>query len=300
MEQLVIDIGYSSSKIKYKDKLYKFPTAVAFAIDTGINYGDSDTVKYNGEEYYIGDDAVTLETFNTVDYAFKQNFDALIIYHILKKLDLVDKALQGNIKLSLTLSLTDWRNKDEYLKLFSEFTADGLTFKFNDIVLIPQGAGSYMTYMSKKKEHPLSLVVVEIGFNTVNLMLYENGKPQKAHSKGFAGHGVSSIIKAFNTFLESTFSMPFSDSEAQKIFLNGKFIFSGIERPDVAQKIIDLKKQFVKRLFNSILTAEKKILATSEVVLFSGGGCYMLEGIDFPPNCEFIDKPYEFGNILSL
>ena len=300
MKKLVIDIGYSSSKVKFEEKLHKFPTAVAFAIDTGINYGDGDTIKYKNEEYYVGTEAVTMETFNTVDYAFKQNFDPLIIYHILKKLDLIDAAQKGEINLTLTLSLTDWRYKDEYLKLVSDFEADGLTFRFRDIVLIPQGAGAYMTYMSKRTEHPDSAVVIEIGFNTINLMLYEHGMPQKAHSKGFAGHGVSGIIKAFNTFLESTFSMPFSDSEAQKIFLNGKFKFSGVERPEVAQKIFELKDQFVKRLFNSILTSEKKIMATSDVVLFAGGGCYLLQGITLPANCEFVDKPYEFGNILSL
>ncbi len=300
MIKLVIDIGYSSSKIKYNDKLYKFPTAVAFAIDTGINYGNGDSVKYKNEEYYVGDDAVALETFNTVDYAFKQNFDPLIVYHVLKKLSLVDEALRGEILLTLTLSLTDWRHKEDYLKLISDFEVDGLTFHFENITLLPQGAGAYMTYMTKKEEHPSSAVIVEVGYNTVNLMLYEYGNPQKAHSKGFSGHGVSSIVKAFNTFLESQFSMPFSDSESQKIFLNGKFKFSGIERPEVAQKIVELKNQFVKRLFNSILTAEKKIMATSDVVLFAGGGCYLLQDIDLPANCEFVDKPYEFGNILSL
>ncbi len=300
MKKLVIDIGYSSSKIKFEEKLYKFPTAVAFAIDTGINYGSGDTVKFKNEEYYVGDDAVTLETFNTVDYAFKQNFDPLIIYHILKKLNLVEEAQKGGIQLTLTLSLTDWRHKDKYLPIVSDFEADGLTFHFENITLLPQGAGAYMTYMSKHEEHPDSTVIVEIGFNTVNLMLYEHGKPQKAHSKGYAGHGVSGIIKAFNTFLESTFSMPFSDSEAQKIFLNGKFKFSGVPRPEVAQKIFELKDQFVKRLFNSILTSEKKIMATSDIVLFAGGGCYLLQGISLPENCEFVDKPYEFGNILAL
>ncbi len=300
MKKLIIDVGYSSCKVKFEDKLHKFPTAVAYAIDTGIAFGEGDVVTFKGEEYYVGKEAITMETFNTVDYAFKQNFDPIIIYHILKKLELVDEASRGEIDLTLTLSLTDWRHKDNYLEIVSNFEVDGLVFKFEKITLLPQGAGAYMTYMRSKTKHPTSAVIVEIGFNTVNLMLYEDGKPQKAHSKGFSGHGVSSIVKAFNTYLESTFSMPFSDSEAQKIFLNGRFKFSGTERPDVAQKISELKNQFVKRLFNSILTSEKKIMATSDVVLFAGGGCYLLQGITLPENCEFVDKPYEFGNILSL
>ncbi len=300
MKKLAIDCGYGHVKIKFEDKFYKFPTSVAFAVDTGIAYGDGDTVKYKDEHYYVGDNAIVLETFNTTDFAFKSNYDPLIIYHVLKKLNLVEDALSGGIDLTLTLSLTDWRHKDEYLEVVSDFEADDQKFHFDDIVLVPQGAGVYMTYMSKHEEHPGSVIVIDIGYNTLNYMLYEHGKPQKAHSKGFAGHGVSSIIRAFSTYLESNFSMPFSDSESQKIFLNGKFMFSGVDRPEVSQKIIELKSQFVKRLFNSVLTSEKKLLATSEKVILAGGGCYLLEGINFPPNVEFTAKPYEFANVSSL
>ncbi len=300
MKKLAIDLGYGHVKIKYDDKFYKFPTSVAYAVDTGIAYGDGDTVEYKGEAYYVGDSAIVLETFNTTDLNFKMQFDPLIIYHVLKKLNLVDDAKNGNIKLFLTLSLTDWKHKEEYLKDIASFKVDDIDFHFEDIVLIPQGAGAYMSFMSKQTDHPLSAIIIDVGYNTINYMLYENGIPQKAHSKGFAGHGVSSIIKAFSTYLESQFSMPFSDSESQKIFLNGKFTFSGVEREEVQQKIIELKGQFVKRLFNSILTSEKKLLATSEKVILAGGGCYLLEGISFPPNVEFIDKPFEFANVSAL
>ncbi len=300
MKKLAVDCGYGFVKIKYDGKFFKFPTSIAFAVDTGIAYGDGDTVHYKNEEYYVGEDAIVLETFNTTDFNFKLQFDPLIIYHVLKKLDIVKEASHGEIDLTLTLSLTDWKYKDDYLAAASEFTADDINFKFNDITLVPQGAGAYMNFMSKHQEHPISAIVIDIGFSTINYMLYENGKPQKAHSKGFAGHGVSSIIKAFSTYLESQFSMPFSDSEAQKIFLNGKFTFSGVPREEVQQKILELKSQFVKRLFNSILTSEKKLLATSERVILAGGGCYLLEDINFPPNVEFIEKPYEFANVAAL
>ncbi len=300
MKQLAIDCGYGHVKIKYNDKFYKFPTSVAFAVDTGIAYGDGDTVRYKSEDYYVGENAIVLETFNTTDLNFKLQFDPLIIYHVLKKLDLVEDAKTGGIDLTLTLSLTDWKHKDEYIEATSNFEADGIEFHFEEITLVPQGAGAYMNFMSKHKEHPMSAIIIDIGYNTINYMMYEHGKPQKAHSKGFAGHGVSSIIKAFSTYLESQFSMPFSDSEAQKIFLNGKFVFSGVEREEVSQKIQELKSQFVKRLFNSILTSEKKLLATTEKVILAGGGCYLLEDINFPPNVEFIDKPFEFANVASL
>jgi hypothetical protein len=301
MLQLAIDVGYSSTKVKYDNKYYKFPSAISFATDLGIDYGDStDTVNYKGETYYVGDAAVGLESFTTTDYAFKSNFDPVIIYHVLKKLDLVQDALNKNIKLYLTLALTDWKFKDNYLEVMQNFQVDDITVGFEDIVLIPQGAGVYMQYVAESGDHPLSAAIIDVGYNTINYLTYEHGQPQKAHSKGFAGHGVSSIIKSFSAYLENTFSMPFSEAEALKIFMNNKFIFSGIERTEVADKIIELKSQFVKRLFNSVLTSEKKLLATSEKVLLAGGGCYLLEGINFPPNVQFAAKPYEFANISGV
>jgi cell division ATPase FtsA len=165
---------------------------------------------------------------------------------------------------------------------------------------MPQGAGAYLQYVKELGEHPHTATIIDIGFNTINMIVYEDGQPKRAHSKGFSGHGVSSILRPFATFLESTFNLPFSEAEALKIFTRGKFIFNGQEQEIVTKKIIELKSQFINRLFNSILVSEKKILGTSEVVLLAGGGCYLLEGINFPPNTKFIQKPYEFANIYGL
>jgi plasmid segregation protein ParM len=300
MEQLAIDVGYSSTKVKYKGKLYKFPSAISFATDLGIDYGEDDVVKYKGETYYVGDAAVGLETFTTTDFGFKQQFDPVIIYHVLKKLNLVEEALNNNIKLFLTLALADWKHKENYLEVLSNFEVDEHEMGFTDIILLPQGAGAYMQFVGKNGVHPTSAAVIDLGYNTVNFLVYENGQPKRAHSKGYSGHGVSSILRPFATYLESTFNMPFGEAEALKIFTNGKFIFNGTEQPQVSEKIIELKSQFVKKLFSSVLTGEKKILATSEKVILAGGGCYLLEGINFPPNVELTTKPYEFANISGV
>jgi len=300
MNQVKIDIGYSTVKVHYNGKFYKFPSAVSYANDTGITYGDDDIYTYNKEKFYVGEAAVggSNESFTTTDYGYKKVYDPLLLFHILKKLGLVDEAKNNNVKFFLTLALTDWKNKDDYLKIFDGFIINDITMNIKNIILLPQGAMPYTTYVNKNNgKHPDTATVIDLGFNTINFLFFQDGQPQKSSSKGFAGHGVSSILRPFTAFLESTYSMSFSEGESLKIFTRGKFTFNGLEQPIIADKIKELKRQFIHKLFGSILTSEKKILATSEVVLLAGGGCYLLEGITFPPNVTFADKPYEFANV---
>jgi len=300
MKTVAIDVGYSSTKVKYEGKLHKLPSAISFATDLGIDYGEDDVIKYKDETYYVGDAAVGMETFTTTDFGFKKQFDPVILYHVIKKLGLLEYAKKGEVKLFLTLALADWKYKEEYLKILESYEIDGTQVTFKDCTLLPQGAGAYMSFVGNKGVHPQSAAIIDIGFNTINFLVYENGQPKRAHSKGYSGHGVSSILRPFATYLESTYNMPFGEAEALKVFTNGKFIFNGSEQPQVANKIIELKGQFVKKLFNSVLTGEKKILATSEAVILAGGGCYLLEGINFPPNVKMASKPFEFANIAGL
>jgi plasmid segregation protein ParM len=300
VKKLAIDIGYSSTKILFEGKLHKLPSAISFATDLGIDYGEDDVIEYKGDKYYVGDAAVGLETFTTTSFEFKQNFDPVIIYHVLKKLKLVDDVMNKNVKLYLTLALADWKHKDKYLENLGNFHVDDKNVKLDDIVLLPQGAGAYMQFVGENGVHPSSAAVIDIGFNTINFLVYEGGQPKRAHSKGYSGHGVSSILRPFATYLESTFNMPFGESEALKIFTKGTFIFNGTEQEAIAEKIIELKGQFVKKLFNSVLVGDRKILSTSEKVILAGGGCYLLEGVTFPPNVILTGKPYEFANIVGV
>ncbi len=293
-----IDIGYSSTKITYDGKFYKLPTAISFAMDTGIDYGEAEIVEFEGEQLYIGEAAVSEESFTTTDYKFKNKYDPVIIFHVLNKLGLVEDAKAGRVQLALGLALADWKNKEAYLKRVGSFTVGGVPFTFNDINLIPQGAGAYINYItSQGGNHPDSCSVIDIGYNTINFLYFEEGQPQRAQCKSFPGHGVSSIIRPMTNHLEATYGMSFSEQEVIKIFQNEKFMFNGENQENIVKTILELKGQFVKKLFSSILTSEKKLLATSEKALFAGGGCYLLENIQFPPNVTFVPKPYEFSNV---
>lgn len=295
-EEIGLDLGYSSSKVFYMDKIVKFPTAIQYASDTGLTYGNENVYEFEGENYYVGKEAVSGESFSTTDFKTLYKFAPLILFHVLSKFD--DVNLEKPIKVKTGLAIVDWDNKEAFTERLKEITVNGITIK-TEPTLIPQGAGVAIDWVNNSNEgvFPDKLVVLDIGYNTVNLVTFINGKPSRKDIKGYPGHGVSSVIKPFCNFLESKYKMGFSDQEAIQIFVKGIFKFNGEEQDDVKEYIQDTKSKFVKKLFQSVLTDDKKLLSTADDVIIAGGGAYLLQDTPFPPNVSFAPEPFEFSNV---
>lgn len=294
-EIIGIDIGYSSTKVSFRGKEVKFPTAISYATDLGVTYGEENTYEFEGERYFVGKEAVSEESFTTTDYKFLYRFAPLIIYHILKKFDRTSINQPHQVRAGL--AIVDWGNKDSFLERISKLEVNGEQIPV-EASLIPQGAGVAADWV--EDEFPTKLFILDLGYNTINGLFFEDGKPVRARTKTYPGHGVSSIIKPFTSYLENTYALSFSEQEAIKIFLRGEFKYNGALQEKVSDKIVELKSQFVKKLFHSVLVNDKKTMAISDVVLIAGGGAYLLEDTNFPPNVEFSNKPYEFSNVRGF
>ena len=293
--EIGIDIGYGSVKVSYKDKIAKFPSSICFATDVGLAYGEDNIYSFEDEKYYVGKEAVGGEAFVTSDYTFLYKFAPLLIYHILSKFSLAE--LDEPIILKTGLSIVDWPKKDEFIERISKIKVNNKNINL-DVSIIPQGAGCAVdwTYYNNEGEYPHKLVVLDIGFHTINLVSFQDGKPVRKDMKSYPGHGVSSIIRPFTSFLENKFSVTFSEQEAIQIFVKGDFKYNGELQETVSEKIQELKSQFVKKMFQSVLRNDRKLMAMSDVVLISGGGAYLLQDIPFPENVQFSDSPFEFAN----
>jgi len=290
MKSISIDIGYSAAKVATSKNQGIFPTAVSYASTSGIEFGDENVYEFNGEKFYVGTEAAE-GSFSLGDFDTLVKYAPLVVYHILNKTDHLDATV-----LSTGCALTDWSRKDELSEALSEFTVNGRTIKM-DVIMTPQGAGVYydgLTAMPGLKEG--TCTVIDIGFNTINVLTLKDGQPQRKSLKGYPGHGVISLIKPFSNFLESKFSLPFSIQESLSVFRDGKFTYGGEEVPEVKQQIELLKEQFTKQLFGSVLVNEKKNLATSDKVLLAGGGSYLFSETNFPSNVVKLNQP-EFSNV---
>jgi hypothetical protein len=296
MIKLKIDLGYSSSKIEYEDRFIKIPTAVSFYTDLGINYGDDNSYEFEGDRYMVGEQAISEDAFSTTDYKFIHKFIPLIIYHILNKLNVVEDDM--TIELRTGLAIVDWGNKDEIAKRISKIVVNNRTINVKS-VFTPQGGGVYKDWLSNNPKEN-KIFILDIGYNTINGLYFENGKNVRNKTKSYPGHGVSTIVKPFTNYLEATYKMPFSEQESIKIFLENDFKMSGIRQDKVLDKIQELKKQFVTKLFKSILVEDKKTMSMSDKVVIAGGGAYLLDTEKFPHNIVFAQKPYEFANVRGF
>ncbi len=294
-EPIAIDIGYSSTKVSFRDKQVRFPTAICFATDVGTQFGSENVYEFEGERYYVGQEAVSEESFTTTDFKFLNKFAPLLIYHILKKFD--EHNMDIPIVIKTGLAFADWDEKGNFKERLSTITVDGKTLNI-EVTIIPQGVGVIQSWVAEVNngQYPSRISVVDIGYNTINFCSYVNGKPEKKSISSYPGHGVSSIMKPFTTFLENRFKMAFSQQEAIEIFSAGEFMFNGEDQAEVGEMIVQLKKQFVSKLFNTILINDKKVIGISKVALLGGGGANLLDGVSFPKQFQIVNQAV-FANV---
>jgi len=301
MESISIDIGYGHTKIRYKNKEVKIPTAVGLYTDNGIDYGDQEVYEFEGEKYIVGSDASMGETFTTTDFKQLLKYSPLIIYHILNKFQLANKEMPIVVKTGLALN--DLGHIPEFEKRLSHFVINGQEINLK-LKIVPQGIGIYMRYLkegSKVKEGfdltSKKVAIIDIGFNTINVLSIVKKKFQKQVSKAYPGHGVSSLVRPVKTFIENKFNMQCSDSEINEYVIDESFMFNGVEHEDVVKFIKDEKRKFIMKLFQSVLIEDKKMLGSSHLVIISGGGANFLKGAKLPPNAVIDDDPLEFNNV---
>ena len=294
-EPIAIDIGYSSTKVSYKGKTIRFPTAICFATDVGTQFGSENVYSFEGEKFYVGQEAVSEESFTTTDYKFLKKFAPLLIFHILKKFN--EHNMDTPVVVNTGLAFADWENMKDFKERLETIVVNEQTLNIN-VTIIPQGVGVIKSWVQEKNggEFPNRISVVDIGYNTINFCSYLKGKPEKKSISSYPGHGVSSIIKPFTTFLENRFKMAFSQQEAINIFLDGEFMFNGEAQEKVSEMITQLKKQFVSKLFNTILVNDKKVIGVSNVALLGGGGANLLKDVGFPKQFQIVDEAV-FANV---
>lgn len=302
---LAVDTGYSYVKYAYKTidpatgevitplKKGKFIAAIAPLDEVaGYGVGDSKAVEYNGDRYLVGKDALlSRSVLPTRGDDFLVKYSPLMIHEIIKR-----EGVNPNL-LVVSLSIAEYAKKRNELKeSCSNFQVGDKIYAF-DVEVLPQGIGIW-EYAGR----PESAMIIDIGFNTIDIVTILDGRPAGEYSMGFKDMGVCEITNAISSYINSKFPGYFVPEIALvKIVKDGQLRINR-KNYDIRDVIEKKRKGYTERIFTTIKTSPKlsTIFDSVDQVIVAGGGAYFIDE-DLKEEFRFtvLDEP-EFANVLGF
>lgn len=191
----------------------------------------------------------------------------------------------------------DCKNRgEEFVKRISKFYINDKEYSFN-IKLFAQGQGIWQDYCIENGIIDDGYdVVVDIGYRTNDIIVFKDGKTDKAVSSA-DNKGINQITIELQTFLNKSYDINFTEQEVGKI-LENKYIDISGARKDLTIVINDIVSAYIETLFDSLKANYGEILKIAKRVIISGGGAYIIKEYTdtLPANIVFSKNPMEYSN----
>ncbi len=295
MNVLATDIGYGHTKYAMNGVLDKFPSIVAPVYGTEKNkYGDSNAVEYNGKRYLVAEDgqlANNIIITNTENFLLR--YAPVLLYKVFEK---------SNIKkidtLCVSLSIAEFHEKKAKMqKICESFVINGTEYKQN-VSVYPQGVGIWVDVGK-----PTNAIVIDIGFNTIDVITFLQGKPIKDFSFGLINQGVCNITSTISEYINEKFSGTYLGPDfANEILLNGgKFNFFR-RQYDISDFLNDVKNDYAENIMTMVLTNPKiqQIANRIDSYIIAGGGAYYIDKTVQKKYALIIPERPEYSNVRGF
>ncbi|ADU97698.1 hypothetical protein Theam_1742 (plasmid) [Thermovibrio ammonificans HB-1] len=303
MKALITDIGYGDTKYGFlKDgelQLRKFPTAVVRlgpALKTEVEVeGTSDEMVFEGVRYLVGEEAFFAgKPISTRKKGFIPTYAPLLIAKMIR-----DSGQEFDA-IAVSVAISDYKREhiETLKKRISSFEINGKRYSFSEVYVFPQGYGIYRDVFPKKTDE--AVFVVDIGFNTVDLSFYVNGKPRKEFFRGFPGYGTSRIIRNVIQRIREETGQLISEIEANEMMKRGGKIKLLGREYDFSSIIESEKEFYAEELFSEIEKelGESWTRASSRIV--AGGGGYFIPEEFKEEMALIIPEAPEFSNVRGF
>ena len=300
MSILTIDTGYSYIKYAYekkeKDKQFygknKFITAVCPVEVDSLSIGDKSSVRYNGKDYLVGEKALyKSNVLPTRSDDFLTTYAPLFIHKIVEENNLSPDLV------TLSLSIGEFKKKYKTLEsVCQSFTINDTVYNFRTEVY-PQGLGIW-----KYAGSPSNAIILDIGFNTVDILSIIDGRPVPEFSAGYADMGVCEIASTVAEYISANIVGSYiPEISVIQVVAAGKFKYKRQEY-DVSDLINSKKKTYTKRIFDVLSKSPKfkTVFDRIDTFIAAGGGAYFIDD-DLKKQYGFTipDKP-EYANVLGF
>ncbi|MDH5542046.1 MAG: ParM/StbA family protein [Nitrospinota bacterium] len=326
-----LDIGFGDVKAVFENgEKISMPTAVVHAkagtVELGEYAGSNEECLYQGKSFLVGKGALE-KSLSTRSFDFLKKYAPLLAYKVMKdamsgkqsadtqnasrkerskkakgSVKETDNGIPDSLAIGLPLAYYTQQNRDFFVSALRRFEVNGESFRFDDIEVFPQGVGILLDYRLNDEGHEkpgtdVDGLVVDIGFNTVDVVAFSGGSAIKGESAMFERAGVSRIAQDLMQKIQSDTGLNLSEQEAKQVLLEGKIKVYGAEK-DFSVSIEEIVEDYLEGILNTLTSRWEDRLQRSSVLLIGGGGAHYMKA--FLPeryrNIVHIPDDPEFSN----
>lgn len=281
-----LDVGFGDVKVVAgvdgKDKRTKFPSAIAYARDgiIGDLGEDGRAYLYNGKKYVVGSSALeTRDVFSTRDLNFLLLYSPLLAYVGLKELG-IGSAGGGEVSLCLGVPLAYFHTKRfELAESMKRCEVSGEALRFDSVEIRAQGQGILFDFMLDGQGKPmiqrldLNLLIVDIGFNTVDILAVVDGRPSRAWSDMIERGGVGRICEQLGYYLKAEHGFDLAEQSIKEVLQSKRIKLYGAEK-DLSSIVRVACEEYSDWLIREISSRWGGFLKRADGMIVAGGGAY--------------------------
>lgn len=291
MYKLGIDIGFGDVKcIVGNDSeilsKWKFPSVVA-PVEVNEHITDPRAIHYDGNNYYVGNDALKLESeyqMSVDEYRHLEAFTPIILQYVISKLD---KSVPiTSLVVGLSVAHIQYA-KNYYLAV--EKYLESIGSSNTKILVLPQGSGVKLAYDKYGNSFPVdttnmtsndNYLICDVGFNTVDLLYVMDGRVSPNRIGGVEGMGLVVVAKLLDGKIKESYSnLEFSIKDLKTILDKGYMQVRGV-KVDLREDIKVLKTSYLKLIEGLLEDKYGKVLDKVDYLLLSGGGATYFSDIE--------------------
>lgn len=235
------------------------------------------------------------------DYKNLEYYAPLFLYHALLEIEETPDVIVSG------LSKSQIENSGHFKEGLKNFEVNDKRFSFDNVFILPQGAGSKLTIDRYGDDFPnqqqeftgtTSFVGCDIGFNTLDMFLVTDGKTSPNLFEGIEREGVMKIATEVAKKVKENHGRSITLHEAKEIINTGIYKLRG-QKHDFKDYVNEVKRSYLKDLLNLIEDRYGNIIDKCDFISLSGGGSTIFK----PTDDRFIRVPknhHEYYNALGF
>lgn len=302
MSKVVIgfDPGFGYIKYAYrkngKMEMGKFPSVVAKTKNPA-----PDLHYYKDYYYYVGENArlqAKEEIEEVKDYANLKKYIPVLLAEVFKRTGIGIGSKFKKVEIVTGLSLAHKEDSDNFKNVLSKFNVSNIPYNLN-VKLLPQGFGAMTALMNvKETANDVNYVIVDNGFNTLDVVIVIDSQPRMDRLAGYEGRGVISIAEQMKNYIHREFKRDISVKEAAAVVDSQTYKLRG-EVHDLSDVVSEFKSEYTKNLMDFLEKNYSNEIDKFDKIYFVGGGAYFIDP-DYASNIKIVKYPEYYNAIGNL